>query len=146
MFSVPIIKWSDDVSGSKASSTIRTQMFTWRTRAYHIESWHKNTVVGTVCLEEVVVDSDSLGLLTNVEVGTKSALHGSSPFTKGRNGKAERDRDIVDSANSNKRMSVFEGAEKGRTIAGYVAVAQLTIGNVNILDLEGVKEDIDVLG
>jgi hypothetical protein len=61
--------------------------------------------------EDVVTDSDSIELLTDAEVGSKSSLHIRLTTS---NGKAKGNRDIVDDVL--KGVAVFNGAEKSWTM------------------------------
>ena len=98
-------------------------------------------VVVPVEQEDIVADSDGVELVADVEVGTKSALHTSITTS---NGKIEGYRDVVDDVLQ--RVTVFNWAEKGRTMACQFLVGRLTIGDVDVLDLERLKERTDVLG
>ena len=81
--------------------------------------------------EDVVTGSDGIKLVADAEVGTKSTLH--SSLTTG-NGKTEGNRDVVDDIL--KRVTVFNGAEKGGTMTAQGLVDRLTIGDIDVLDLE----------
>ena len=96
-------------------------------------------VVVPVEQEDIVADSDGVELVADVEVGTKSALHTSLTTS---NGKTEGYRDVVDDVLQ--RVTVFNRAEKGRTMACQFLVDRLTIGEVD--NLERLKERTDVLG
>ena len=78
-----------------------------------------------------MTDSDGIELVANAEVGTKSALHNSLTTS---NGKTEGNRDVVDDVL--KRVTVFNGVEKGWTMTGQGLVDRLMVGDVDILDLE----------
>ena len=91
--------------------------------------------------EDVVTGSDGIKLVADTEVGTKNTLH--SSLTTG-NGKTEGNRDVVDDIP--KRVIVFNGAEKGGTMTTQGLVDRLTIGDVDILHLEGVEQGTDILG
>ena len=88
-----------------------------------------------------MTDSDSIELVADAEVGTKSALH-SSPATS--NGKTEGNRDVVDDVL--KRVAVFNGAEKGRTTTEQGLADRLTVSDVDVLDQERVEEGTNVSG
>ena len=91
--------------------------------------------------EDVVADGNSIELISNAEVRAQSTLH--RRLTTG-DRKTEGDRDVVDDALE--RVIVFDGGGKGWTVTGQRLVERLTVGNVDVLDVERVEEGTDVLG
>lgn len=96
-------------------------------------------VVISIEHEDVVTDCNGVELVTYVEIWAQSALH--SRLATG-DRKTECDRDIVDDVLE--RVIVLDRREKGWTMSWHVE--RLTVGNVDILDVERVEEGTNVLG